>query len=61
MKRPGWNGFAEIKIQPPVGMPLSIVRVAVFDNSAVPGATNPYEPLKEPTAITALGAPAPIP
>ncbi|MBT9141521.1 MAG: hypothetical protein DDT30_02113 [Dehalococcoidia bacterium] len=48
----------EIKIQPPVGMQLTFVRVAVFDNSAVPGATNPYEPLKEPTAITALGAPA---
>ncbi|MBS3943377.1 MAG: N-acetylmuramoyl-L-alanine amidase [Dethiobacter sp.] len=48
----------EIKISPPDGVPLTFVRVVVADNSAVPEATVPSEPLRAPEAITTLGAPA---
>jgi|GEM_PF-1619154 len=57
----------EIRIQPPAGVPITFVRVVVFDNSTVPEIPeipeileeiNPSEPVMEIAATTALGAPA---
>ena len=48
----------EISIRPPAGVPLDFVRVVVADNSAVPEAAGPSEPLREPVDIKINGAPA---
>lgn len=53
-----------IRIRPPVGVPLTLVRIEVFDNSIVPEVpeeTNTSDPGIATAAPTALGAPAHIP